>query len=129
VIFSLIYSIILIKSLFKNYIKNKDILEKIIVVIFTVIAIGFFVSIGLLTFDTCPLYNLPYLFLRETPAFNNIILAKWIMPVLAIILVTMNVKLWYKEKWSLLKRGLYAIYTIWSMGIIWWFFYWNFFQI
>ncbi len=129
VIFSLIYSIILIKSLFKSNIKNKDILEKITVVIFTVIAIGFFVSIGLLTFDTHPLYNLPYLFLQETPAFDNIMLAIWIMPVLAIILVTMNVNLWYKGKWSLLKRGLYTIYTIWSMGIIWWFYYWNFLQI
>ncbi len=128
-LFGIVFSIVLIKSLFKRYIRNKYILEKITVVIFTVAAIGFFIAIGIFLANTHPLYNVPYLFLEVTPAFDNILLFLWIIPVLAVILVIMNVRIWFKGRWNVIQKGIYTIYTIWSIGITWWFYYWNLLQL
>ena len=128
-LFGIVFSIVLIKSLFKRYIRNKYILEKITVVIFTVAAIGFFIAIGIFLVNTHPLYNVPYLFLEVTPAFDNILLFLWIIPVLAVILVVMNVRIWFKGRWNVIQKGIYTIYTIWSIGITWWFYYWNLLQL
>jgi len=128
VIFGLIFSIILIKSLFKRYIRNKYIIEKITVVIFTIAVIGFFIAIGILLANTHPLYNIPYLFLEETPAFDNILMMLWILPVLSVILVIMNVRIWLKGRWNVLQKGIYTLFTLWSIGITGWFYYWNFLQ-
>src|SRR6056297_1285231 len=128
-IFAVIFSFILIKSLFKSYIRNKYIMEKITAVIYTIAVIGFLIAIGLILSDIHPIYNVPNLFLQENPTFDNILMFIWIIPILAVILIVMNIRIWLKGRWSILQKGVYTIYTLWSIGIVWWFYYWNLLQI
>ena len=128
-IFAVIFSLVLIKSLFKSYIRKKYIMEKITAVIYTIVVIGFLIAIGLILSDIHPIYNVPNLFLQENPTFGNILMFIWIIPILALILIIMNVRIWLKGRWNILQKGVYTIYTLWSIGLVWWFYYWNLLQI
>ncbi len=126
IVFALIFSFLLIKSLFKRYNRNKYIIEKLTAVLFAIAVIGFFIAIGLVFSNTHPIYNVPYLFLEETPTFDRILLFIWIIPFLALLLVIMNIRIWFKDRWNIFKKVIYTLYTLWSIGIAGWFYYWNF---
>ena len=128
VIFTVILIIVLIRSLFKSYIKEKYIPEKLTAVVFGLLILGFFGAIIYVLSDIHPLYNIPYMFLEKSTIFNNIQKVLWIVPALSILLVVMNVSIWFKNRWNIAQKGLYTIYTIWSLGITWWFYYWNLLQ-
>ena len=115
----------LIKSLFKKYIRDKFIIEKLTAIITGFASIGFLAAIIIVFTNNHPIYNIPYVFLRDSSLLNNIQLLIWILPVLAILLVVMNIRVWFKKRWYLLQKGAYTFYTLWSLGIVWWFYHWN----
>lgn len=125
IIFTIIFIIYLIKSLFKKYIKDKYLPEKFTAILYGITAIGFFISLVIVFSDIHPLYNIPYLFLEESSLFENIQKYLWSLPIIAVLLIVMNVRIWFKQRWYLLQKVFYTLYTIWSLGIIWWFYYWN----
>ncbi|MFO7814339.1 MAG: serine hydrolase, partial [Halanaerobiales bacterium] len=125
IILTIVMAFVLIKSLFKKYIRDKFIPEKVTAIIFGFVSIGFLAAIVIVFTNNHSLYNIPYVFLRDSSLFNNIQLLIWILPVLAILLVVMNIRVWFKKRWYLLQKGAYTFYTLWSLGIVWWFYYWN----
>jgi CubicO group peptidase (beta-lactamase class C family) len=125
ILLTLIVAFVLIKSLFKKYIRDKFIIEKFTAIITGFVSIGFLVAIIIVFTNNHPIYNIPYVFLRDSSLFNNIQLLIWILPVLAILLVVMNIRVWLKKRWYLLQKGAYTFYTLWSLGIVWWFYHWN----
>ncbi len=125
ILLTLIVAFVLIKSLFKKYIRDKFILEKMTAIIYGFVSIGFLAAIVIVFTNNHPVYNIPYVFLRDSSLLNNIQLLIWILPVLAIFLVVMNIRVWFKKRWYLLQKGAYTFYTLWSLGIVWWFYHWN----
>jgi len=125
ILLTLIVVFVLIKSLFKKYIRDKFIIEKLTAIITGFASIGFLAAIIIVFTNNHPIYNIPYVFLRDSSLLNNIQLLIWILPVLAILLVVMNIRVWFKKRWYLLQKGAYTFYTLWSLGIVWWFYHWN----
>jgi len=125
ILLTLIVVFVLIKSLFKKYIRDKFIIEKLTAIITGFVSIGFLAAIIIVFTNNHPIYNIPYVFLRDSSLLNNIQLLIWILPVLAILLVVMNIRVWFKKRWYLLQKGAYTFYTLWSLGIVWWFYHWN----
>ncbi len=125
IVLTIIMAVVLIKSLFKRYITDKSIFEKFTAIIFGFVSIGFLAAIVIVFTNNHPLYNIPYVFLRDVSLFNNIRLLIWILPGLALLLVVINVKVWFNRRWYLLQKGAYTFYTLWSLGIVWWFYHWN----
>lgn len=120
IILTLILSFIWIKSLFGRSIRNRYIFEKLIPIIFGFITIGFLAAIALVFSDIHPLYNIPYLFLQDSPLFNNIMMFIWILPIMLILLLYTHYRVWSIRSWKTSGKIFYTIYTIYSIGIVWW---------
>ena len=120
IILTLILSFIWIKSLFGRSIRNRYIFEKLIPIIFGFLTIGFLAAIALVFSDIHPLYNIPYLFLQDSTLFNNIMMFIWILPIILILLLYTHYRVWSIRSWKTSGKIFYTIYTIYSIGIVWW---------
>ncbi|MCF8008788.1 MAG: beta-lactamase family protein [Halanaerobiales bacterium] len=125
IILTLILTIIWIKSIFRRSVRKKYMLEKVIPVIYGLITVGFFIVIVYLLTNNHPVYGVPMMFLKSSPLLQKIKLLIWILPILLIVQIIMNFKIWSITSWTIKYRVLYTFYTLWSAGIIWWFYHWN----
>ena len=119
---TLVLSVKWIKSLFKRSIKNKYFLEKITAVVFGFLSIGFIVAIAVVFSDLHPIYNVPYLFLETSDLFDKLMIFIWVLPLLLVLLLFTNLRVWLIRNWKLSSKIFYTIYTIFSAGIVWWFY-------
>ncbi|MDZ7671829.1 MAG: serine hydrolase domain-containing protein [Halanaerobiales bacterium] len=120
IILTLILSFIWIKSLFSRSIRKKYFLEKLTPIIFGFLTIGFIAAIAVVFSDLHPVYNIPYLFLQSSALFDNIMMFIWILPIMLILLLYTHYRVWSIRTWKLSGKIFYTIYTIWSIGIVWW---------
>ena len=120
IILTLILSFIWIKSLFGRSIRNRYAFEKLVPIIFGFLTIGFLTAIALVFSDIHPLYNIPYLFLQDSSLFNNIMMFIWILPIMLILLLYTHYRVWSIRSWKTSGKIFYTIYTIYSIGIVWW---------
>jgi CubicO group peptidase (beta-lactamase class C family) len=120
IILTLILSFIWIKSLFSRSLRKKYIFEKLIPILFGFLTIGFIAAIATVFSDIHPIYNIPYLFLQDSALFDNIIMFIWILPIMLILLLYTHYRVWSIRTWKLSGKIFYTIYTIWSIGIVWW---------
>jgi CubicO group peptidase (beta-lactamase class C family) len=122
IILTLILSVKWVKSLFKRSIRNKYFLEKITAVVFGLLSIGFIAAIVIVFSDFHPQYNIPYLFLESSALLDKIMVFIWVLPLLLIFLLYTNLRVWSIRNWKFSSKIFYTIYTIFSVGIIWWFY-------
>jgi len=120
IILTLILSFIWIKSMFGRSIRNKYTFEKLTPIIFGFLTIGFLVAIALVFSDIHPVYNIPYLFLQDSSLFDNIMMFIWILPIMLILLLYTHYRVWSIRSWKTSGKIFYTIYTIYSIGIVWW---------
>jgi CubicO group peptidase (beta-lactamase class C family) len=122
IILTLVLSVKWIKSLFKRSVRNKYFLEKITAVVFGFLSIGFIVAIALVFSDLHPIYNVPYLFLETSDLFDKLMIFIWVLPLLLVLLLYTNLRVWAIRNWKFSSKIFYTIYTIFSAGIVWWFY-------
>ncbi len=122
IILTLILSFILIKSLFKRSKSKKYFLEKIMPILFGFLTIGFIAAIAVVLSDVHPQYNIPYLFLESSALFEKIMMFIWVLPLLLVLLLYTNLRVWAIRNWKFSSKIFYTIYTIFSAGIVWWFY-------
>jgi hypothetical protein len=122
IILTLVLSVKWIKSLFKRSVRNKYFLEKITAVVFGFLSIGFIVAIALVFSDLHPIYNVPYLFLETSDLFDELMIFIWVLPLLLVLLLYTNLRVWAIRNWKFSSKIFYTIYTIFSAGIVWWFY-------
>jgi len=122
IILTLVLSVKWIKSLFKRSIKNKYFLEKITALVFGFLSIGFIVAIAVVFSDLHPIYNVPYLFLETSDLFDELMIFIWVLPLLLVLLLYTNLRVWAIRNWKFSSKIFYTIYTIFSAGIVWWFY-------
>jgi len=122
IILSLILSFIWIKSLFDSSVRKKYYLEKLTPILFALLTIGFLGATAFVFSDIHPQYNIPYLFLESSAALDNIMTFIWILPIILILLLFTNIRVWSIRSWTLSGKIFYTIYTILSIGIVWWFY-------
>jgi CubicO group peptidase (beta-lactamase class C family) len=118
IILTLVLSVKWIKSLFKRSIKNKYFLEKITALVFGFLSIGFIVAIAVVFSDLHPIYNVPYLFLETSDLFDELMIFIWVLPLLLVLLLYTNLRVWAIRNWKFSSKIFYTIYTIFSAGFI-----------
>jgi len=122
IILTLILSFIWIKSFFSRSMRKKYYFEKLTPILFGFLSIGFIAAAAAAFSDIHPEYNIPYLFLQSSALLDNIMTFIWILPVILILLLFTNIRVWSIRSWKLSAKIFYTIYTLLLVGIVWWFY-------
>ncbi len=126
ILLALISIVIWIKSIFKKTSAGKRaIFAKFIATIYALITLFIFTGLFLVFSNMHPEYGIPYILLQGSSTYDFLSQIVWILPVLAFLLIISALTVWIKRTLSIGGRIYYAIFTLWSTGILWWFYHWN----
>ncbi|HKK82949.1 MAG TPA: hypothetical protein VJ958_01840, partial [Atribacterota bacterium] len=126
VLLALISIVVWVKSIFKKTLAGKRaIIAKLIGMLYAFTVIVIFAGLFLVFSDMHPEYGVPYILLEGSTSYDILSKVIWILPVLAVLLIISALTVWIKRTLSIGGRIYYTIFTLWSVGILWWFYHWN----
>jgi CubicO group peptidase (beta-lactamase class C family) len=75
-----------------------------------------------------PVHSYPPSFFGERSVIDIVLdILPFVIAILGIVILVIAVNGWRKKQWNIPVRIYYSIYAVWSVGIIWFFYYYNWF--
>ena len=126
ILFALISIVIWVKSIFKKTPAGKRaVFAKLSAIFYAFTVLVIFAGLVLVFSNIHPEYGIPNILLQSSSTYDILSKVIWILPVLAVLLILSALKVWIKRNLTIGGRIYYTIFTLWSAGIIWWFYHWN----
>jgi CubicO group peptidase (beta-lactamase class C family) len=75
-----------------------------------------------------PVHIYPPSYFGERSAIDIVLdILPFVITLLGLIILVIAVNGWRKKQWNIPARIYYSVYALWSVGVIWFFYYYNFF--
>jgi len=75
-----------------------------------------------------PVHSYPPSFFGERSVIDIVLdILPFVITLLGIVILVIAVNGWRKKQWKIPVRIYYSVYALWSVGVIWFFYYYNFF--